>query len=67
MTSSTAQIAAPLNVRQRMADKESSRRADEQAIRDGSKTAEQVKGETEAFAFPEGEARVNLRSARSLS
>jgi hypothetical protein len=48
-------------------EKERARRADVEALRSGAKTEEQLKRETEAFAFPPSRARINLDTARSLS
>lgn len=48
-------------------EKERVRRADVEAVRSGEKTEEQLKRETDAFAFPPSRARINLDSARSLS
>lgn len=48
-------------------EKERVRRVDVEAVRSGEKTEEQIKRETEAFAFPPSRARINLDSARSLS
>ena len=48
-------------------EKERARRADVEALRSGEKTEEQLKRETEAFAFPPSRARINLDTARSLS
>jgi hypothetical protein len=43
------------------------RRADEEALRSGRKTAAQIKRQNELFAFPSERIRVNLDSARRLS
>ena len=56
-----------LDPQQRFAEKEVSRRADEEALRSGRKTVAQLKRENEAFAFSPREARVNWRQARSVS
>jgi hypothetical protein len=47
--------------------KERARRADEEDLRSGRKTAAQLKRETEGFAFGPERARINLDSARRLS
>lgn len=47
--------------------KERARRADEEALRSGSKTVAQLKQETEGFAFSPDRARIDLKSARRLS
>ncbi len=51
---------------ERFAEKERARRADDLALRSGTKSAAQLKRENESFAFPKGRARINLKSARSL-
>lgn len=56
-----------IDPQQRFEEKERDRRADEEALRSGRKTAEQLKRETEAFAFPPSRARINLDASRSLS
>ncbi len=43
------------------------RRADEEALRFGRKTPEQLKRENEVFALPADRIRLNLDSAHSLS
>ena len=48
-------------------EKESARRADEEALRSGRKTPEQLKRENEVFALPADRIRLNLDSAHSLS
>lgn len=47
--------------------KERARRADEEDLRTGRKTAAQLKRENEFFAFPPDRVRINLDSARRLS
>ena len=61
-------VAIPhLDPKQRFAEKETSRRADEKALRSGRKSVAQLERENEAFAFPPSEARVNWHQARSVS
>ncbi len=48
-------------------EKESARRADEEALRSGHKTPAQLKRENEVFALPADRIRLNLDSAHSLS
>jgi hypothetical protein len=55
-----------LTLSRRLVEKERSRQADVRAQASGQKTAEQIKRESEAFAFPKGRARINLLSAASL-
>lgn len=56
-----------IDPKQRFAEKEAARRADEEALRSGRKSVAQLKRENEAFAFPPSEARVNWQQARSVS
>jgi hypothetical protein len=56
-----------LDPKQRFAEKEAARRADEEALRGGRKSVAQLKRENEAFAFSPSEARVNWKQARSAS
>lgn len=53
--------------KQRFAEKEASRRADEEALRSGRKSVAQLKRENETFAFSPEEARVNWQQADSVS
>jgi len=55
-----------ITVSRRLVEKERSRQADMRAQASGQKTAAEIKRECEAFAFPKGRARINLRSAASL-
>ena len=48
-------------------EEERDRRADEEALRSGRKTHEQLKRENEVFALPPSRIRINLDSAHSLS
>jgi hypothetical protein len=48
-------------------EEERDRRADEEALRSGRKTPEQLKRENEVFALPPSRIRINLDSAHSLS
>ena len=48
-------------------EEEQDRRADEEALRSGRKTPEQLKRENEVFALPADRIRLNLDSAHSLS
>lgn len=48
-------------------EEERDRRADEEALRSGRKTFEQLKRENEVFALPADRIRLNLDSAHSLS
>jgi hypothetical protein len=48
-------------------EKDAARRADEEDLRSGRKTQEQLKRENEVFALPPDRIRINLDSARSLS
>lgn len=48
-------------------EEERDRRADEEALRSGSKTPAQLKRENEVFALPPDRIRINLDSAHSLS
>jgi hypothetical protein len=48
-------------------EEERDRRADEEALRSGRKTPEQLKRENEGFALPADRIRLNLDSAHSLS
>jgi hypothetical protein len=52
--------------KQRLAEKERARRADARALHTGAKSMDQLKRETEAFAFPRSRATINLASAKSL-
>jgi hypothetical protein len=54
-----------LDWQQRFAEKERSRRSDEEALASGAKTSAQLKRDNEAFAFPAGRARIDWESARS--
>jgi hypothetical protein len=56
-----------LDPKQRSAEKEAARHADEEALRSGRKSVAQLKRENEAFAFSPSEARVNWKQARSVS
>lgn len=56
-----------IDSKQRFAEKEAARRADEEALRSGRKSVAQLKRENEAFAFSPSEARVNWQQARSVS
>lgn len=56
-----------IDPKQRFAEKEAARRADEEALRSGRKSVAQLKRENEAFAFSPSEARVNWQQARSVS
>jgi len=51
---------------QRFEEKEQARRADEEALRSGSKSPAQLKRENEAFAFPREQVRLRLDRAKSL-
>lgn len=51
---------------QRMAEKEAGRRADDLAIAEGSKTPEQVRHDSESFAFGPDIARLNFSSLHPL-
>lgn len=55
-----------IDPKQRFAEKEASRRADEEALRSGRKSVVQLKRENEAFAFSPSEAHVNWEQARSV-
>lgn len=48
-------------------EEERDRRADEEALRSGRKTSEQLKRENEVFALSPDRIRINLDSAHSLS
>jgi hypothetical protein len=52
--------------RERAAEKERSRRADERAVAGGALTPARLKRENEAFAFPQHRVQLLLGSARSL-
>jgi hypothetical protein len=56
-----------IDPKQRFAEKEASRRADEEALRSGRKSVAQLKHANEAFAFSPSEACVNWEQARSVS
>lgn len=56
-----------IDPKQRFAEKEAVRRADEEALRSGRKSVAQLKRENEAFAFSPSEAQVNWQQARSVS
>jgi hypothetical protein len=56
-----------IDPKQRFAEKEAARRADEEALRSGRKSVAQLKRENETFAFSPNDARVNWRQARSVS
>lgn len=56
-----------IDPKQRFAEKEAARRADEEALRSGRKSLAQLKRENEVFAFSPSEARVNWQQARSVS
>lgn len=51
---------------QRFEEKERARRADEEALRSGSKSHAQLKRENEAFAFPREQVHLLLDRAKSL-
>ncbi len=67
MDMTNVQLTEDLDPEQRFEEKEQARRADVEALRSGRTTPAQLKRETEGFAFPPSQARINLDSARSLS
>ena len=56
-----------VDVRELLDEEERDRRADEEALRSGRKTREQLKRKNEVFALPPDRIRINLDSAHSLS
>jgi hypothetical protein len=58
--------ASQISFEQRLAEKEAARRADDLAIAEGRKSPEQVKLESEAFAFGPDRAKLNFASLRPL-
>ncbi len=56
-----------VDVQELLDEEERDRRADDEALRSGRKTHEQLKRENEVFALPPSRIRINLDSAHSLS